>query len=245
MDNAMTTAPTPRSVDAGRGLGWWTDAWALFMKNAGMWIVMGLITLVIFLVLGVIPILGGVAASLLGPVFVAGWLVASRKVENGATLDIGDLFVGFQAKLGPLVIIGALLLAALVVIGMGLTMLGLGAAAGMMFGHGTSGAGMAAMLGMGLVAMLVSLALAFVVSMAFWFAPGLVMFHDAAPFDALKASLSASLANVGAFLIYGILYIVAAIIASIPFALGWLVLVPVLMLTMYVSFKDVFGLPAA
>jgi len=43
------------------------------------------------------------------------------------------------------------------------------------------------------------------------------------------------------FLVYGVLYLVAAIVASIPFGLGWILLVPVLMLTMYVSYKDIFG----
>jgi hypothetical protein len=32
-----------------------------------------------------------------------------------------------------------------------------------------------------------------------------------------------------------------AVLASIPFGLGWLVLVPVLLLTVYVSYVDVFG----
>jgi uncharacterized membrane protein len=57
----------------------------------------------------------------------------------------------------------------------------------------------------------------------------------------MKASLAACLKNVVPFLVYGVLYIVAAIVASIPFGLGWIVLVPVLMLTVYVSYKDVFG----
>jgi len=36
-------------------------------------------------------------------------------------------------------------------------------------------------------------------------------------------------------------YFVAAILASIPLGLGWLVLLPLLLLTLYVSYKDVFG----
>jgi uncharacterized membrane protein len=44
-----------------------------------------------------------------------------------------------------------------------------------------------------------------------------------------------------AFLIYGVIYLVAAVIASIPFGLGWIVLVPVLLHTVHVSYKDVFG----
>jgi hypothetical protein len=43
------------------------------------------------------------------------------------------------------------------------------------------------------------------------------------------------------FLLYGVIYIIAAIVASIPFGLGWIVLVSVLLLTVYVSYKRVFG----
>jgi uncharacterized membrane protein len=43
------------------------------------------------------------------------------------------------------------------------------------------------------------------------------------------------------FLVYGVVYVVAAIVASIPFGLGWIVLLPVLMLTVYVSYRDIYG----
>jgi uncharacterized membrane protein len=38
-----------------------------------------------------------------------------------------------------------------------------------------------------------------------------------------------------------VIYIVASIVASIPFGLGWIVLLPVTLLSVYVSYKDVFG----
>ena len=38
MEEATRGAAEPRSVDAGRGTSWWSEAWALFTKNAGMWI---------------------------------------------------------------------------------------------------------------------------------------------------------------------------------------------------------------
>jgi uncharacterized membrane protein len=42
-------------------------------------------------------------------------------------------------------------------------------------------------------------------------------------------------------LIYGLIYIAASVVASIPFGLGWVVLVPVTLLTVYTSYKDVFA----
>src|SRR5438132_6158562 len=117
MDEAMIKAPVaPRVVDAGRGVSWWTEAWAMFVKNAGMWVVLTLIFAVIFIVLSVIPFLGSIAASLLLPVFIGGWLLAARKAEQGGELEVGDLFLGFKDKLTSLLVLGALTLVATLVI---------------------------------------------------------------------------------------------------------------------------------
>lgn len=242
MANGMTNASQARSVDSGRGIGWWTDGWTLFTKNIGMWMAFTLILLVVFIALAFLPLIGMLAASLLTPVFIGGWMMAARKVQAGGTLEIGDLFGGFRERLTPLLVLGALLVAATLVIVLVMALLGFGAAMGMMSGGAERGAGgMMAAAGAGMLSLLVVLVLSFVIAIAFWFAPALVVFRDVPPVDALKASVSASLKNIGPFLIYGLLYIVAAVVASIPFGFGWLVLLPVLLLTVYVSYADVFG----
>ncbi len=242
MEEATRIAAEPRSVDAGRGISWWSEAWGLFTKNAGMWIVLALILIVIVVVLNFIPFVGSLAASLLAPVFAGSWLVAARKVETGGALEVGDLFAGFKDKLTPLLVLGALMLVATLVIVAIAGALGFGALMGMMVGGADrSASGMMAAMGAGMLALLVAMTLGLLVAMAIWFAPALVVFRNAAPVDALKASFSASLKNIVPFLLYGVIYIIAAIVASIPFGLGWIVLLPVLLLTVYVSSKDVFG----
>ena len=74
-----------------------------------------------------------------------------------------------------------------------------------------------------------------------WFAPALVALRQTPPVESLKLSVAATLKNVVPFLVFGAIYIVAAIVASIPFGLGWIALVPVSLLTAYVSYEDVFG----
>jgi hypothetical protein len=66
------------------------------------------------------------------------------------------------------------------------------------------------------------------------------VFRNVAPLDALKISAAACLKNVVPFCLYGVIYLVAAIVASIAFGLGWIVLVPVVLLTQYVAYKDLF-----
>lgn len=235
-------SPELRTVATDRGLGWWTDAWALFMRNPVMWVVLGLIFIVAMMAVGMVPLLGGVVIALVLPALAGGWMLAARKVQEGGALEVGDLFLGFQGeRIGPLLVLGALLLAAMVVIGLVAGVLGAGAVFGMMMGgarHSTGG--MMAGLGAGFAALALGFVLGAIVTMAFWFAPALVVFRKTPPIEALQLSVNATLKNMVPFLVFGLIYIVASIVASIPFGLGWIVLAPVSLLTAFVSYRDVF-----
>ena len=142
----------------------------------------------------------------------------------------------------PLIIVGALFLGAMVVIVLLMGVLGFGGVMSMMAGGATgSAAGTMAGMGVSFFAMLIGFALFMLVTMALWFAPPLVALRGVPPVDAMRLSFAASLKNIVPFLLWGLIYIVASIIASIPLGLGWLVLLPLLMLTLYVSYKDVFA----
>ena len=236
------SAPSARTVDAGRGLEWWKESWALFMKNPGMWVVYSIAFLVGAMLLAFIPVLGGLATALLSQVVFGGWVLAIRKMEAGGALEFNDLFAGFKDKLNPLLVLGVIALVASVLLGIVLVVVGGGAAIGVA-GSAAKGSavGLMASAAAGLFALLLGLVLGFALSMAFWFAVPLVVFRDTAPVEAVKASLAAVMKNVPAFLVYGVIWIGAAIVASIPFALGWLVLLPLTVLGLYVSYKDVFG----
>lgn len=239
-DTAIGTA-TRRTVDAGRGTAWWTQSWALFMKNPGMWLIFGVVFVLAFFVLGWIPFVGGLVATVLGQVLAGGWMLSARKLEGGGTLEFADMFAGFKDKLSPLLVLGALAAGGSLVIVLVMAVMGGGAVMGMMAGGvGRSAGGLMAGAAFGMLAVLVGLVLGFVLAMALWFAPALVVFRDMAPVEALKASWSATVGNVGAFLIYGLIWIVAAVVASIPFGLGWFVLLPLTMLAIYCSYKDIF-----
>jgi uncharacterized membrane protein len=246
MDATLTTdsGPNqPRSVDSGQGVTWWTDAWALFTKNAVMWVVLGLILFIILLVLAFIPFLGQIVSALLFPVFAGSWMMAAQKLQGGGALEPGDLFSAFKSdKLVPLIIVGALFLGAMVVIFLLMGLLGFGGVMSMVAG-GATGSATSTMAGMGVsfFAMLIGFVLFMLVTMALWFAPPLVALRGVPPVDAMRLSFAASLKNIVPFLLWGLIYIVASIIASIPLGLGWLVLLPVLMLTLYVSYQDVFA----
>jgi uncharacterized membrane protein len=233
-----------RRLDAGRGLAWWTGAWALFTRSALMWVALGLILMVGYALIGMVPLLGAVATTLATPAFIASWTMAARKVEEGGTLEVVDLFAAFkEPHLTPLLLQGAALLGALVVVVLVAAMVGFGAVLGAMGGGMRHGSGAAlAGLSAGLFALLLVLGVGALVTAALWFAPALVVFRGLPAIEALRESFGAVMGkNFMPFLVFGLIYFVAAIVASIPFALGWLVLVPVSLLAVWVSYRDVFG----
>lgn len=227
-----------RKVDAGQGIEWLKEGWQLFLRNPGVWIAISVIALIIFVVLGFIPLLGQLAANLLAPVFGAGLLVGCRALAQGEELKIEHLFAGFQQQTGNLVLLGVLAVVANVVIFIvSFAIFGGSAATGTIVGH-AAGASMA--LGGFLLAVLVGLALTIPLAMALWFAPALVVFRNQPPIEAAKTSFRACLANLLPFLVYGVLLFVIAIVAALPFGLGFIVLVPVAAGSVYAAYVDIF-----
>ncbi len=240
-------APAIRPVPTGNGWQWIVDAWRLFLRQPGLWVLMFVIVIAIVAALAWLGLIGNIAAVLVSPILVGGFMLAARTCDQGGTPEIAQLFAGFKEKAAPLAVVGVFNLAAWLVIALvaGLIMgagMGMGAMMGGMAGGGP-GATMGGLAGMSvsmLLGVLVMLALSVPVAAALWFAPALIMFRGAAPLDALKASFAACLKNLVPFLVYGIAGLLLAVVASIPFGLGWLVLGPVLGLSVYTAWRDLF-----
>ena len=76
--------------------------------------------------------------------------------------------------------------------------------------------------------------------MALWFAPSLIVFNNLKPLDAMKASFTGCLKNIVPFLFYSIVLLVLCMLAVIPFGLGFLVLGPVIVASIYTGYRDIF-----
>jgi uncharacterized membrane protein len=57
----------------------------------------------------------------------------------------------------------------------------------------------------------------------------------------MKASFVGCLKNIVPFLLYGVVMIVLCIVAAIPAGLGFLVLGPVAVASMYTGYRDIFA----
>jgi uncharacterized membrane protein len=58
----------------------------------------------------------------------------------------------------------------------------------------------------------------------------------------MKLSFVACLKNMLPFLLYGLIFTVILVVAIIPFGLGLIVAIPVMMTSLYTSYVDVFNI---
>ena len=243
-------SPSSATVPSGRGSAWWREGWRLFTAAPGVWIAITVIFVVLMVMITIIPMLGTLATTILSPVFAGGVLIGCRALDRGGALTIGHLFACFSEKLSPLVIVGVLFLVGELVIvtlvaGGLLATIGIGSMKSILSGDPMeAGWAMLATFGIGAVlALLVGLVLGLPLMMAYWYAPSLVVFRNDEPIVAMKASFHACLVNVMPMFVYSLVGLVLAIVATIPFGLGWLVLAPVFAASVYASYKDIFGAP--
>ena len=222
------------AVEAGRGWGWIREGWALFRKQAGMWIVLILIFGLLFIGISIIPVLN-LLVSLALPVLVAGLMVGCQAIARGGELELAHLFAGFRRNTGQLILVGVigLVLGIVAVIPMSLIV---GAS---IFAAGTSNSWPAFGASM-LLAVLLSLALFVPINMAMWFAPALVMLQDQSAPRAIGQSFRGCLKNIVPFLLYGIVLFFLAMLTAVTFGLGWLVLGPVVLCSVYVAYRDIY-----
>ena len=247
---AIRPLPGGRTVALGRGVSWLGEAWRMFKDAPGSWVACFLIFILIMIVLAIIPVLGNIAGALLSPLLIGGLMVGCRALERSDELEVSHLFAGFKQKPGPLFILGLLEFAISLVamaIAAGVIFLTVGAMfLGVLMGKSPEAStALDSQYLMGaLVVLLVLVALFIPVTMAVWFAPALVMLDDVQPWEALKSSFLGCLKNIGAFLLYGIVWILLGIVATIPLGLGWLVLGPVTIASVYTAYRDIFFHPA-
>jgi hypothetical protein len=255
------------TVPAGRGWRWVLTGFELFRKSPAMWAFLTLSYILLMQMLGMIPVIGWFAATVLIPAFSASFMIASRELDQGRKLRFDLLFSGFKSNLLALLRQGGLYLAS------GLAILGLSALIDgglllqlMVFGEKPP----AAAFEDGSLASAAMLAgvLYLPVLAAFWFAPALSAWRDLPALQALFYSFFAALSNWRAFIAYGLALALLSIICSLAlFVLALLVrgllgnrsqdafvlvmlpvmlaYVPTLFASFYASYRDVFPPPDA
>ncbi len=215
-------------VQAGAGWRWITHGWFLFTRQPGSWIAMALIMIVLYLVLSWIPLLGVLAAAVVGPALFGGLYHGARELDAGRKLEIPHLFQAFRDsnRTGPMLMLGLVPLAAAFISTL---------FSALLFG----GEGMSAFAV--LVYLLVTIAVSLLSGAMLLFAVPRVMLGLATPMDAVQQSVIAVRDSLGAFLVLAAIYFGLAIIATIPLGLGFLILLPVMAGAVCAAHKEIFA----
>ena len=236
-----------RSCSANEGVGWISKGWALFRGAPLMWVLFFVIYLIIQIALSFVPIVGTFVGYLLAPLFAGGVTLGCRSLETGGELEIEHLFGGFQRNAGNLLVVGVLYVVGTIAI-----LLVFGIFAGFSFVSAVLAGGeervletLAAFSLPLVLGVLVCAALFVPLMAAYWFAPMLVVMHDVKPVDAMRESLFACFRNILSFLVYSVVMLLLLFVALLPFGLGILVWVPVMMASTYASYRGVFTEPDA
>lgn len=231
-----------KKLSAGAGWLWIKQGTYLFKKSPALWIAITLIGIVGLIAIASIPVIGDPLATLLFPVMFSGLLWGCHALEHDEELELAHLFMGFQRNTQQLVTLGGLnLIAQLLIFGAmmltgGATLVGI-----LMNSTPTDDPSLItqAVMSAGF-AIVVGLALFTVLLMATQFAPMLVTFDKVVPLAALKASLRGCLNNVAPLSVYGVMMLLFAIAASLPMMLGWFVLLPIMISSIYAAYRGIF-----
>lgn len=238
-ENLEIQTLTIKQVPIGNAWGWIVNGFHLFKANPAMWIILLVIYLAIMIPISMLPVIGSVVSTLLAPVFAAGMMWGCQALVKNQDLEINHLFEGFKRNTSQLVTIGGIYMVSLLFVAV-IVVLALDKETVELLVQGKDLSPEQAD-GI-LMPILVALLLIMPVLMAYWFAPVLAGLHNLSAVDAMKLSFAACLRNMLPFLLYGLIFMVLLIIAIIPFGLGLVVVVPMMMTSLYSSYADVFGI---
>ena len=229
--NEIHTGPVQAvTVPAGNGVNWVTDGWILFKQAPWMMIAMWVVLMVIVTAANMVPLLG----QLITPALMAGFMLALAQLEREGELRLEMLFEGFKSHAGPLLVLGAIFLLAIfllvVVCGvfMAIAMNAMG-----------SGSGLGTVLG-SLIFILLGFMTILLVVFAMWWAPCLVVFNQQTPAEALKHAILAIFRNMLSSLVYTLVLLVLYLAVIVTLGLGIFVVGPLVIVSAYTSYKDIF-----
>jgi len=230
-----------KSVSAKQGANWFVGGWNLFKQDYGTWFIMFLILVGISIILSFIPFIGSLTLMIISPALIGGFMYAASEMDNGSKIEIGYLFQGFRDKerMNKLLMLGGIyLLVQALFIFISLSLVG---GSIMMAASETGNVDPVAMMTSGMVLSMLLVFLVFLtVLLGFVYATPLIMLDNMAPVESIKASYQACFKNILPLLVFGLIYLLLAFIAALPFLLGFLILIPVSILAVYCSYKSIF-----
>ncbi|MGB0846340.1 MAG: BPSS1780 family membrane protein [Thiolinea sp.] len=229
------------NVAAGNAINWFKCGWKIFSSDMVNWVLMAVIFVIAIFLLSFIPLLGVFLVYLILPLMQAGMIYAAKKASEGESINLNDLFAVFKMdnKRGALIALGGIMLATMFV----LAIVSVPFVGGAMMSSidEMPATGAPALPSFGAGGLVFVFIVGILLAMLFFYAPALILLRNMGVIAAIKTSFSAALNNLLPFILFLVIYAVLSVIAAIPFGLGFLVLLPVVMAASYCSYRDIFA----
>ena len=198
-----------------------------------------LLLLLAYIVLAIIPLVN-IFSSFVGPFVSAGIVMAADEQRRTGTFELRTLLGGFNRNPVSLLAVAATLLGMFIVMALVIgLMIGGAVAAQMLLGKPANAASL--LLGTNMLLMiLICVAIALPVTAATYLAPALIVLHGQPAMAAMKMSLVALFRNILPGLVFGLCSLGLVIVGSIPLGLGLLIVIPIMTITNYTVYRDIF-----
>lgn len=237
-----------QKVNASHGWLWIQHAYRLLMRSPLQAFSLAMMFALGIFIAMLIPVAGVLFALILMPVLMVGYMRACRALEYNERVFPRYILAGFEGRTSQLVAVGGMLLLGMIAVSMVTAAMG-GQELNAILSNFQTDQDPAALIDALLapdsalrLTLLTGFALFFLLMLALQFAPMLVYFDGVAPGVALKMSLFASVKNILPFSVYSLIMQLIAFAASvIPMGLGWVILVPIGLTSMYVAYRDIFS----
>ncbi|GAB4420298.1 MAG: hypothetical protein OHK0054_11200 [Sideroxydans sp.] len=234
-------------LNPARGWTWIKQGYQLIMISPLLAIATALIGAFSLFLVMLVPLFGPLLAVLLLPVLLAGYARICRALEEHEEVELPFLLAGFRRHTSALVTLGALLMLGMLAASVLMATVGGEALAELMQQARTmqdpqalfealAGAG-----GQIRVGLLLGFTLMLVLMLAWQYTPMLVFFSGLPPVLALRYSFTGTLRNVLPYTVYSLLLqLIALLLGLLPFGLGMVLLLPLGLTSLYVSYRNIF-----
>jgi len=236
-----------RKLEAARGWIWIKQGYQLMMRNPLLSISSAILCVFSVFVALMLPVVGALLAVALMPIMLAGFMNICRALEENEKVSPAMLLAGFKQHTSSLVALGAFLMLGMLFASTVMVSVGGESFAALMdqmhtaqdsqllmqaIAGGDSRVSLAVLLGLTLMLLLV---------VAWQYAPILVFFSGVSPWVALRASLLGTLRNVVPYTVYSlIMQVFTMALGILPFGIGMLLLLPLGLTSLYVSYRNIF-----
>ena len=239
----------PRNVGVMRGLQWYKEGFRYFAKSPGTWILITILFILLLVLVSLIPMPSQqfTLGNILDSFFLAGLMSGLYALDKTGKFSVDYLFAAFKHPMrGQLLIVGLISFLMYGIVSYILLNDAL-VEFQQVTQQSTDGHPNQATIEETMqaaktfyVAVFKTSLLTLPVMMLFWFTAPLIILHHVPAVQAMKLSFLGCFYNTPAFIVYILVGGLLAIFATLLLGLGWFVLLPVIVASQYVAWKDIF-----